>query len=101
MGLSGSGKTSILCLIHRLYEADSSNTNSGIFLNDINIRTISPRWIREQICVVNQEPQLFNLTLMENIAYGNNAHPVTMDEITDAARRANIHEFIMTLPQVS
>ncbi|CAH8556760.1 unnamed protein product [Schistosoma intercalatum] len=99
VGLSGSGKTSILCLIHRLYEADSSNTNSGIFLNDINIRMISPRWIREQICVVNQEPQLFNLTLMENIAYGNNAHPVTMDEITDAARRANIHEFIMTLPQ--
>ncbi|XP_018651783.1 putative multidrug resistance protein 1, 2, 3 (p glycoprotein 1, 2, 3) [Schistosoma mansoni] len=99
VGLSGSGKTSILCLIHRLYETDSSNTNSGIFLNDINIRMISPKWIREQICVVNQEPQLFNLTLMENIAYGNNAHPVTMDEITDAAQRANIHEFIMTLPQ--
>ncbi|CAI2730038.1 unnamed protein product [Schistosoma spindalis] len=99
VGLSGSGKTSILCLIHRLYEADSSNSCSGIFLNDINIRMISPKWIREQICVVSQEPQLFNLSLMENIAYGNNAHPVTMDEITDAARRANIHEFIMTLPQ--
>ncbi|CAH8515808.1 unnamed protein product [Schistosoma turkestanicum] len=99
VGLSGSGKTSILHLIHRLYEADSSNTDSGIFLNDINIRMISPKWIREQICVVDQEPKLFNLTLMENIAYGDNAHPVTMDEITDAARRVNIHEFIMSLPQ--
>ncbi|KAH8871493.1 Multidrug resistance protein 1A [Schistosoma japonicum] len=99
VGLSGSGKTSILNLILRLYDADSSNTSCGIFLNDIDIRTISPRWIREQICLVNQEPQLFNLTLMENIAYGSNAYPVTMDEITDAARRVNIHEFIMTLPQ--
>ncbi|KAK4470587.1 hypothetical protein MN116_006128 [Schistosoma mekongi] len=99
VGLSGSGKTSILNLIHRFYDADNSDTSCGIFLNDVDIRTISPRWIREQICLVNQEPQLFNLTLMENIAYGNNAHPATMDEITDAARRVNIHEFIMALPQ--
>ncbi|CAH8580766.1 unnamed protein product [Heterobilharzia americana] len=99
VGLSGSGKTSILSLIQRLYDDERGNSNCGIFFNGVNSRLISPKWIRQQICVVTQEPQLFNLSLMENIAYGDNAQSVTMDEITNAARLANIHEFIMGLPQ--
>nr|CAH8857419.1 unnamed protein product [Trichobilharzia regenti] len=101
IGLSGSGKTSILSLIQRLYENENDNSSCGIFFNGINSRTISPKWIRQQIGVVSQEPQLFNISIMENIAYGNNnVQAITMDEITNAARRANIHEFIMSLPEV-
>ncbi|VDQ12575.1 unnamed protein product [Trichobilharzia regenti] len=101
IGLSGSGKTSILSLIQRLYENENDNSSCGIFFSGINSRTISPKWIRQQIGVVSQEPQLFNISIMENIAYGNNnVQAITMDEITNAARRANIHEFIMSLPEV-
>ncbi|VDQ06666.1 unnamed protein product [Trichobilharzia regenti] len=67
----------------------------------MNIRQLSPYWIRRQIGIVSQEPVLFNLSLRENIAYGDNTRNVTMDEITEAAKLANIHDFILSLPNVS
>ena len=57
-------------------------------------------WLRSQIGLVSQEPVLFNCSIAENIAYGDNSREVSMDEITDAARQANIHNFIVSLPQV-
>lgn len=55
--------------------------------------------IRKQFGLVSQEPTLFDRTIAENIAYGNNNSEVTMDKIMDAAKKANIHEFIIRLPQ--
>ena len=51
--------------------------------------------------IVSQEPILFDRSIAENIAYGDNSRDVTMDEIITAARNANIHTFISELPEVS
>lgn len=58
------------------------------------------QWLRRQIGIVSQEPVLFDCSIGENIAYGDNLRQVTTEEIIEAARKANIHSFIDTLPQV-
>lgn len=50
--------------------------------------------------IVSQEPVLFDRTIAENIMYGDNERDVSMDEVVEAARLANIHSFIVSLPQV-
>ncbi len=58
-------------------------------------------WLRSQIGLVSQEPVLFDRTVADNIAYGDNSRKVSMEEVIDAARKANIHDFIASLPEVS
>lgn len=58
-------------------------------------------WLRAQIGLVSQEPVLFHSSIKYNIAYGDNSREVTMEEIIEAARKANIHNFINSLPLVS
>lgn len=67
---------------------------------DIKSALTLPR-LRRQLGVVQQEPVLFEGTLAENIAYGDNGRQVTTQEITAAAKAANIHSFIVSLPDVS
>ena len=59
------------------------------------------QWLRRQIGLVSQEPTLFDLTIANNIRYGANYKEVTDEEVEQAAKSANIHDFIMSLPQVS
>ncbi|TNN13638.1 Multidrug resistance protein [Schistosoma japonicum] len=98
VGPSGCGKSTLIQLVMRFYDPSYHGPDSGVFFDDINLRTIAPSWIRKQIGIVSQEPTLFDLTIRENIAYGDNTREVTMDEIIEAARAANIHDFITTLP---
>ncbi len=70
-------------------------------MNGRDIRTLAPNWIRQQIGIVSQEPNLFDLTIRENIAYGDNSREVSMEEIIAAAKEANAHSFVETLPEVS
>ena len=74
----------------------------GVFqlLDNHNIRDLDLGWVRSQIGIVSQEPVLFDLTIAENIAYGDNSREIPMDEIIKAARDANIHDFIASLPDV-
>ena len=58
-------------------------------------------WLRQQLGLVSQEPLLFDQSIADNIAYGDNTREVHMDEIIDAAKQANIHSFIASLPQVN
>ena len=58
-------------------------------------------WLRSQMGLVSQEPVLFDTTIRENIAYGDNSRDVPIHEIIEAARSANIHHFIQELPEVS
>ena len=58
-------------------------------------------WLRSQIGIVFQEPVLFDRTIMENIRYGANFREVTDVEVVEAAKIADVHKFIMTLPLVS
>lgn len=68
--------------------------------DETDITTLNLQWYRSQIGIVAQEPVLFDLSIGQNIAYGDNARHVPMNEVITAARSANIHSFIDTLPNV-
>ncbi|CAF5170274.1 unnamed protein product, partial [Rotaria sp. Silwood1] len=67
------------------------------FLDGIDIRQLNLQWVRSQFGLVSQEPILFDLTIAENITYG--LENVSIEDIINAAKRANIHRFIEQLPQ--
>ena len=69
-------------------------------VNSSDIREINLKVHRSQIGYVGQEPVLFNMSIRDNITYGNEDTLFTIDDIIQAARKANIHDFIETLPQV-
>ncbi|PIO73033.1 ABC transporter, ATP-binding protein, partial [Teladorsagia circumcincta] len=95
VGPSGSGKTSVIALIQRLYNA----TDGEVLMDKYNVKSINPAYLRRMIVSVGQEPTLFSFTIKENIAYGMMESEVTMEKIEEAAKIANIHDFIMSLPQ--
>ncbi|TGZ72031.1 hypothetical protein CRM22_002323 [Opisthorchis felineus] len=100
VGRSGCGKSTVFKLLQRLYDCIPAlgTDGGGIFVGSYRIETVSPAWLRQQIGIVDQEPHLFDLTIRENIAYGDNSRDVTTSEITEAASHAQIHDFIASLP---
>ena len=93
VGTSGGGKTTICNLIPRFYE-----TNEGrILLDGIDIKKLKVENLRRQIGIVQQEVFLFAGTIRENIAYGKVG--ASLEEIVKAAKRAEIHDDIMKMPQ--
>uniref|UniRef100_A0A5K3G0A3 ABC transmembrane type-1 domain-containing protein n=1 Tax=Mesocestoides corti TaxID=53468 RepID=A0A5K3G0A3_MESCO len=99
VGQSGCGKSTCLQLVQRLYDVENTSLDGGVYIDGKDLRSIQPAWLRQQIGVVSQEPNLFDLTIKENIAYGDLSRSIPMEEITDAARDANIHDFICSLPE--
>lgn len=93
VGKSGSGKTTIVNLIPRFYEAQKGE----LLINGKNIKNISLKKYRDRIAVVPQESFLFSGTIAENIAFGKS--DVTREEIENAAKMANAFEFINELPE--
>ncbi|CAF4933946.1 unnamed protein product [Pieris macdunnoughi] len=94
VGASGCGKSTIIQLLERYYDPDE-----GIVAqNSIPLTKLRLADVRQTIGFVQQEPVLFDRTIGENIAYGDNSRKPSMDEIIDAARQANIHNFIVSLP---
>ncbi len=93
MGESGSGKTTFVKLLQRLYDLDSGR----ILVDGQNIAQVTQESLRERVALVPQEPILFHRTLAENIAYAKPS--ATHDEIVTAARKAHAHEFIERLEQ--
>ena len=69
-------------------------------MDDKSLPDLHIQWMRPQMGLVSQEPVLFDASIAENIAYGDNSRQVPMDEIIKAAKDANIHNFITTLPDV-
>ena len=95
VGSSGCGKSTITQLLERFYDPDGGEISlCGKPLNKLDLY-----WLRNQIGIVSQEPILFDLSIMENIAYGDNSREVTKEEVIEAAKKANIHEFITKLPK--
>jgi ATP-binding cassette subfamily B protein len=93
VGPSGAGKTTLCHLIPRFYE-----TNSGeITIDDIDIKNIKLKSLRQNIGLVQQDVFLFTGTIKDNILYGN--PQATEEEIIEAARNASIHDYIMSLPE--
>ena len=71
-----------------------------IKLNNYNLRELNVQWLRSQIGLVSQEPILFDSTIAENIAYGDNSREISLNEIISAAIKANAHSFITKFPEV-
>ena len=69
-------------------------------MDGTNIKIFNLQWLRRQIGLVPQEPSLFDMTIADNIRYGANYKEVTDEEVEQAAKSANIHKFIMSLPEV-
>ena len=92
VGPSGSGKTTICSLLPRFYDV----TGGRVTIDGKDVRTLTLKSLRSQIGMVQQDVYLFSGTIRENIAYGKPG--ATMDEIVEAAKRANIHDFIEELP---
>ncbi|MCI7062017.1 MAG: ABC transporter ATP-binding protein/permease [Lachnospiraceae bacterium] len=92
VGPSGSGKTTICSLLPRFYNV----TGGRILIDGKDIRHLTLESLRNQIGLVQQDVYLFCGTIRENIAYGKPG--ASMEEIMDAAKKANIHDFIMSLP---
>lgn len=93
IGASGSGKTTLMNLLLRFWDVSSGS----IRLGGVDIRQMNPQDLMTRCSVVFQDNFLFSCSIAENIAYGlDNADP---DDIIQAAKKAHIHDFIMTLPQ--
>lgn len=92
VGPSGGGKTTICSLLPRFYDI----TDGSITIGGQNIKDIKLESLRNSIGIVQQDVYLFGGSVKENIAYGK--PDATFDEIIEAAKKANIHDFIMTLP---
>jgi subfamily B ATP-binding cassette protein MsbA len=92
VGMSGGGKTSLVNLIPRFYDV----SEGVILIDEIDIRDASISSLRNQIAIVTQEPILFNDTVRNNIAYGN--QNATDKDIENAARAAYAYEFIQNFP---
>ncbi|CAF3888113.1 unnamed protein product [Rotaria magnacalcarata] len=93
VGTSGCGKSTIIQLLERFYDPSCGR----ILLDDVDIRNLNIQSVRSYFGLVSQEPVLFDLTIAENIAYGK--ENISIEEIIEAARKANIHQFIQQLPE--
>ncbi len=92
VGPSGAGKSSCLNLIPRFYDP----SNGSIEIDEQNIKYLTLDSLRSCISLVSQEPKLFDVSIKENISYGNTS--ASYDEIVNASKSAAAHEFIMSLP---
>ncbi|MCI8765830.1 MAG: ABC transporter ATP-binding protein [Lachnospiraceae bacterium] len=96
LGGTGSGKSTIVQLLTRLYELDAEENSGCIAIGGIDIRELPLEWLRQNVGMVLQEPFLYSRTIRENIAAS--APEATMEEIRQAARIACIDEAIMNFP---
>jgi ATP-binding cassette subfamily B (MDR/TAP) protein 1 len=97
VGTSGCGKSTVASLLQRLYEPTSGTISVGLS----ELRATDVNYLRDHVAVVSQTPNLFDASIRENIAYGRVGEDNGMSDadVERAARAANVHEFVMSLPQ--
>uniref|UniRef100_A0A8C9CK48 Phosphatidylcholine translocator ABCB4 n=1 Tax=Phocoena sinus TaxID=42100 RepID=A0A8C9CK48_PHOSS len=95
VGSSGCGKSTVVQLLERFYDPLAGT----VLLDGQEAKKLNVQWLRAQLGIVSQEPILFDCSIADNIAYGDNSRSVKMPEIVSAAKAANIHPFIETLPE--
>ncbi|KAK3423760.1 hypothetical protein EUGRSUZ_H00958 [Eucalyptus grandis] len=93
VGQSGSGKSTVISLVMRFYDP----TSGSVLIDGCDIKSLNLRQLRLRIGLVQQEPALFATTIYENIKYGNSE--ASEIEVMEAAKAANAHEFISTMPE--
>ncbi|PWA66950.1 ABC transporter family protein [Artemisia annua] len=93
VGGSGSGKSTVIALLQRFYDPQGGE----ISIDGVRIEKLQLKWLRSKMGLVSQEPALFATTIKENILFGK--EDATMEEVIEAAKAANAHNFISQLPQ--
>ncbi|XP_057857948.1 ABC transporter B family member 19-like [Cryptomeria japonica] len=93
VGGSGSGKTTVISLLERFYEP----TQGQILVDELDIKRLNTKWLRQQIGLVSQEPVLFSISIKENILYGK--EDANEEEVMAAAKASNAHDFITNFPE--
>jgi ATP-binding cassette subfamily B protein len=92
IGHTGSGKTTLAALVPRFYDA----TAGRVLVDGVDVRDVTRRSLRREVGVISQDPFLFSATVRENIAFG--APDATDEQVVEAARAAQAHEFVDALP---
>lgn len=97
VGQSGGGKSSVMSLIQHLYECSGGR----VLFDGVDVYKLCPEWLSRHISIVSQEPTLFGRSIRRNIMYGLEGTDMepSQDDIEQAARLANAHDFIMKMPQ--
>ncbi|XP_023549973.1 ABC transporter B family member 15-like [Cucurbita pepo subsp. pepo] len=93
VGGSGSGKSTVISLLQRFYDP----LGGSILMDGVGIEKLQLKWLRSQMGLVSQEPALFATSIKENILFGK--EDATMDEIVEAAKASNAHNFISLFPE--
>jgi ATP-binding cassette subfamily B (MDR/TAP) protein 1 len=93
VGGSGSGKSTVISLLQRFYDP----LGGEILIDGVAIDKLQLKWVRSQMGLVSQEPALFATTIKENILFGK--EDATMEEVVEAGKASNAHNFICQLPQ--
>ncbi|XP_020499830.2 bile salt export pump isoform X2 [Labrus bergylta] len=94
VGSSGCGKSTSVQLLERFYDPDEGR----VLIDDRPSHMVNVPFLRSKIGIVSQEPVLFDCSIAENIQYGDNTTSVSMEEVVEAAKKAYLHDFVMTLP---
>ncbi|XP_066441351.1 ATP-dependent translocase ABCB1 [Eleutherodactylus coqui] len=94
VGSSGCGKSTTVQLLERFYDP----LDGEVCMDGCDVKTVNIKWLRAQMGIVSQEPLLFDCSIADNIAYGDNSRVVPFEEIERAAIAANIQTFIESLP---
>nr|XP_015214468.1 PREDICTED: bile salt export pump-like [Lepisosteus oculatus] len=95
VGSSGCGKSTSVQLLERFYDPDEGKVR----IDGHDTRNVNVSFLRSKIGIVSQEPVLFDCSIAENIKYGINMHEVSMNEVISAAKKAQLHDFVMSLPE--
>uniref|UniRef100_A0A7I4YQ55 Multidrug resistance protein 1 n=2 Tax=Haemonchus contortus TaxID=6289 RepID=A0A7I4YQ55_HAECO len=95
VGPSGCGKSTVISLLERFYDA----LDGSVEIDGNDIREMNPSHLRAHIALVSQEPILFDRSIRDNILYGLPPGSVSEAEVHEIAQRANIHKFVMELPE--
>uniref|UniRef100_A0A3Q2ZQR8 Bile salt export pump n=2 Tax=Kryptolebias marmoratus TaxID=37003 RepID=A0A3Q2ZQR8_KRYMA len=95
VGSSGCGKSTSVQLLERFYDPD----HGRVLIDGHDSTRVSVPYLRSKIGIVSQEPVLFDCSIAENIKYGDNLREIGMNEVISAAKKAQLHDFVMALPE--
>ncbi|XP_007888070.1 bile salt export pump isoform X2 [Callorhinchus milii] len=94
VGSSGCGKSTSVQLLERFYDPNKGR----VLVDGHDTKNVNTAFLRSKIGIVSQEPVLFDCSIAENIQYGDNSRQVSLDEVIAASKRAQLHDFVMSLP---
>uniref|UniRef100_A0A8V1A6Y4 ATP binding cassette subfamily B member 11 n=1 Tax=Gallus gallus TaxID=9031 RepID=A0A8V1A6Y4_CHICK len=95
VGSSGCGKSTSVQLLERFYDPEEGS----VLIDGHDTKKVNVQFLRSKIGVVSQEPVLFDCSIADNIKYGSNTKDTTMEKVIEAAKKAQLHDFVMSLPE--